>query len=1408
MTDFNSIRVIPFYGKSEEWPTWSEKFLAKARRYGFKDVLLGKARIPKTDEDYEMDTEEGKRLMIAADLNELAYTELILSIDDKTSNGKVAFNLVKGCKNKDFVDGNASMAWDRLRNKFEPQSAPSLVKMEKQFRQCALKKGQDPDVWITELEDYRMKLDELGSSISNNQFIIHILNNMTDDYELQLAMMEKRLNDKINLLTVDEIRDDLNLRFERLNIKTNENNENGNNHDVAFFGGQFKGKCRNCGVIGHKARDCKNKFRQNGGQNSANQNGGQNGGNQNNFQGNSSNGAYCNYCRRPGHHKGNCFKLKNRSNHNSGTSSNDNQERRVFNSDDVALTSIATDNNFSNDTWIFDSGASCHYCQSMEGLTDVKDIDELIKIGNGGAMRACKTGNLNCEVTQLDGRKFVVTLNNVKYVPDICSNLFSLNKALRNGFKLSNNNVIVSLTKKHVTLTFDRVIKTIDDGCVTGVMMRTISAKQSYDGFAHASIEMEKSFDINHLHRVFGHCGLETLKNTVKLYGLKYSGDFETCEECAVAKARQKNVNKNWSSSSNIPGERLYIDISSIKESSFGGAKFWALIVDDCTDYCWSFVMKNKSDLKGKVKTLLTDLKIAGINVKFIRCDDAGENMSMKNDHDIKSFGVKFEFSGPRTPQRNGKVERKFQTFYGRIRSMLNGAGLKGDLRNKIWAECVMTTTYLSNVLSTKSSFKSPSELLFGAKPILQNKLKIFGEVGVVTTKDKIQAKLTNRGTPCIFVGYAENHSKDVYRMLNLETNAIINSRDIIWLKKMQKDWLKNKLMTIIEEEDVMELPIGNERNNVEEAIPNVDEIAKKKANNRVVREMKKLESWFNPQATKVIEDYDRGRAISLEQVNLALFTTAFIKEPSSFEEAVNCEKQEDQDAWKEAINKELKEMSKRGVWEVIDEKDVPNDRRCIKNKWIFKVKRNGVFRARLVACGYSQVPGVDFTESFAPVLNDVSFRLMLIAKLVWDMTSTVVDIETAFLHGDLDEEIYMDVPMGLSTEPNKKLLLRKTIYGLVQSARKFYKKLIDVLKVIGFEGSKSDPCLWTMWDSIVNHMLIVGIYVDDCLIIGKESSVSNLLKELKKHEFNLKIEKDVVEYLSCCIIETKNEAKLTMIQPHLLTRLNQKFGEEIKDMRKYMTPGTPRFKIQRSINDMEVLDSEHQRNYRSGVGMLLYLTKYSRPDISNIVRELSKCMDSASWGSYQELLRVIKFVDDTKSFGLKVQPRFDDDLEWNLKIFCDSDWAGDPETRISVTGFVIYLLDVPVCWRSKSQKGVTLSSTEAEYVAISEAVKEVKFVYYLLCDLHIKVKLPIVVKTDNIGAIFMSENASTGVRTRHVDTRYHFVREFIEDGFIKVEFVRSVENDADIFTKNVSHDLYVKHTKNFLADEGNFSPG
>jgi hypothetical protein len=191
-----------------------------------------------------------------------------------------------------------------------------------------------------------MRLEDLGSSISDNQFILHILNKMTKDHDLQLAMMEKRVMDISNPLTIVKIWDDFSLRFKRLNEKQNEESENDNNQEVAFFGGQLKGKCRNCSAIGHKPEDCTLKTSQNGVQSS---------GTHNNFQKYTNNGAYCTYCCHPGHIKGDCYKLNNKSKRNSGTSNNGDQGERIFNSNDVAFTTITMKNNFANDLWILDS---------------------------------------------------------------------------------------------------------------------------------------------------------------------------------------------------------------------------------------------------------------------------------------------------------------------------------------------------------------------------------------------------------------------------------------------------------------------------------------------------------------------------------------------------------------------------------------------------------------------------------------------------------------------------------------------------------------------------------------------------------------------------------------------------------------------------------------------------------------------------------------------------------------------------------------------------------------------------------------------------------------------------------------------------------------------------------------------
>jgi hypothetical protein len=223
-------------------------------------------------------------------------------------------------------------------------------------------------------------------------------------------------------------------------------------------------------------------------------------------------------------------------------------------------------------------------------------------------------------------------------------------------------------------------------------------------------------------------------------------------------------------------------------------------------------------------------------------------------------------------------------------------------------------------------------------------------------------------------------------------------------------------------------------------------------------------------------------------------------------------------------------------------------------------------------------------------------------------------------------------------------------------------------------------------------------------------------------------------------------------MQPHFIKNLEMKFGDEIMNLSIYGTPGTPRFKIERPSENSDRIDPDLQARYRSGVGMLLFLIKYSRPDFTNVVRELSKSLDAASHAAYKEMLRLMKFVVDTKQYCFKMQP-VEEGKDWGLVSYCNSNWAGDAETRKSVTGLIIYLLGVPICWRSKGQKVIYLSSYEAEYVANSEAVKEIRFIHYFLGSIGMNVKLPIVARCENVGAIFMAKNSSSGVYTRHFDT-------------------------------------------------------
>jgi hypothetical protein len=209
---------------------------------------------------------------------------------------------------------------------------------------------------------------------------------------------------------------------------------------------------------------------------------------------------------------------------------------------------------------------------------------------------------------------------------------------------------------------------------------------------------------------------------------------------------------------------------------------------------------------------------------------------------------------------------------------------------------------------------------------------------------------------------------------------------------------------------------------------------------------------------------------------------------------------------------------------------------------------------------------------------------------------------------------------------------------------------------------------------------------------------------------------------------------------------------------------------------------------------MLLYLVKYSRPDLANAVRELSKAVQAPNEASWKEMLRVIKFTLDSKDYGLKLEPNQDmlTDESWELMCYSDSDWAGDKESRKSITGYVLFVMGCPVVWKSKQQNVVGLSSSEAELYACIDAVKAVRYVVQILLSMNISVKLPVVVRVDNTGAIFMAENLAVSQRTKHIDLRARYLlNQVVDEELIKLVFVGTADNLSDGMTKNVTREVY-----------------
>ena len=285
-----------------------------------------------------------------------------------------------------------------------------------------------------------------------------------------------------------------------------------------------------------------------------------------------------------------------------------------------------------------------------------------------------------------------------------------------------------------------------------------------------------------------------------------------------------------------------------------------------------------------------------------------------------------------------------------------------------------------------------------------------------------------------------------------------------------------------------------------------------------------------------------------IQETCLISVVTSGPTEPKTFQEAWHYPIEKERDSWRTAIRKEIRSMIERWVWRKTDRKKIPSNRTLIGNKWVLRTKRDGTYRARLVALGYSQIPGVDYSDNFAPVAHDVSFRIALARMMLEKLGSLVMDVETAYLYGEIDEEIFMKSPIrmeeidpGSSSEDCYQLV--KGIYGLCQAARQSWKKFVDTAKKepFGFQVSPADPCMRFKQNEL--GVCIIIMYVDHMLIIGKKEQIQEFATKIQK-EFSVKIQHNLADYLGCEFHMNKVKTRGWLGQPSIINSLEQKFGE------------------------------------------------------------------------------------------------------------------------------------------------------------------------------------------------------------------------------------------------------------------------
>lgn len=1141
----------------------------------------------------------------------------------------------------------------------------------------------------------------------------------------------------------------------------------------------------------------------------------------------------CTYCSKAGHGLASCWTKQRDERNKRGTPDRSNNTRDKTkvghtrrNSDGLSewcfmAGSLASAPVAQPGNWILDSGATRHYCRERQSFDTLEPDQGEVRLGDD-------------RVTHSEGIGTVGELKEVKYTPGMASNLLSVSKLVADG----------------QAVVFDKDGAYILDGNNSTKLKQLNMARIAVhrDNLYIHERKVNKAQAQAYLwHCKMNHAPLSTLVTAAKkghIVGLPddlKANSLEFCKICALAKSTRKAFPKTAEHRATRPLQKIYMDVcGAITPTSDGDHKYLLVICDEFSHSGWAIPLRKKShtlrafdqfrkQAEAELAVHQQDFRVEQVRTKSVRTDGGGEFTSGEFEQYCLDHRIHHELTVPHSSQQNGMAERLIRDINQKVRVLVSQSGLR-----TMWHYAARTACYVRDrtPMSANPDHKTPYEMRTGTAPKVQH-LQVFGTKCYVNLNEAERPrghKFSAKSTEAVFVGYSScstgylvmvNNKVLVRRDVDFDNRRIMrDAANLVDDRGTRHDFIPEVMPALVSGSEDESSDDDDDDLQAHEDEVKYDHEKKEESPSVLIAddddcaEEKKVPVVFADDMTYMVTSSTEHRcsgvhcctsaaeaaatlyAQAVREYAFTVTEAAGVDVPRTYKAALNSEQASQ---WIEAIRKELSSMTDNQVWEVVPRTTMPTGRKAITSTWTFRVKQgaNGHilrYKARLCARGFQQVAGQDYHDTFAPVARLTTFRALMARGAQRDYDMTHADIETAFLHGELKEDIYMEVPQGVdlpdgAVRSDYVLKLRKSIYGLKQAPRVWNKKLHAKLLELGFERTDADPCLYKLKGAEV-YLLC---YVDDLVLCHPRNfDLSDVLDGLRT-VFRIGTVEPLQYFLGFEIHRRRDRRLIKVHQRRFVLDMLTRFG--LADCNPVATPCTVGAQ---AYNEGTPLDAETSSLYRTMVGSLLWVAMGTRPDIAHAVTMLTRHMQSPTDLALKGAKRVLRYLRGEPGTALVYGGS-----PCRLTGQCDASWANCTNTRRSYSGYLFSLSNGgAICWSSKLQRTPALSSTEAEYMACSATAQEAVWLRRLVKSLGMVVDEPTLICQDNMGAQALTQDTVYHSRTKHIDVRHHYVRQLVEDKVVQFQHTPGTDLTADVFTKALCSPTFKKHLSVLFGDQ------